>query len=1057
MLEYIIVEPEVGASHNRGHKFPFIVSDILCTDNLSLLDTFFADEEEEEEHEEEAEAEGEGDFHKEEGTKDSESFKVEHVGDDDLAAEADQQQDADKSETTQEIEGDSKVQNKEVDEVKEEDKADQVVAEGEQQEEPKAQDAVDSSEQQPTQENVESSSEKQIIEEDKSEDQSDVKLEEEKVNENNVTQENEIPKIEEKASTDQDSNVSTPDSNVESVENTQEDKAPIEESKTNTSEEGESQISQPTENETTAETEQSETENSNEAKIEPAENSNENGQDAQAQEKPIENVDTEEQISDNTPIKESSDKSNQENHNDKEVENEGEQIKDDNEEKENKPVSEPKSKEENETVQKEDQTSQNKSKVFNEESPAEAVEENNIPEKHEEEEKEPVASDQDVTPGQEEQPTEDSESNGVFYDTDQEYPAEINEEPIEDALPEEVIDTKPRKDSVGEATQAASEVDPALKKHIIDILFDFVRTEEELNPVLCGYFCKFLYTLMNHNRKGFFAYIYNPESQVVDYMIKHIYNRSISESLIKILSEDCDNVDMKKGFVLKIINSLDTQEYEGKLNSAMVLSDIMDSKAYSEIFKSAEVNKRLFELLKSEDDLTVRATFNFLNVLYKKFPFYRPKPVKDNDEDSFAKMYLPSSQQNGEDMEILDHIDTLLKEELSTIEAIIDHESKEKIGQQYGEIITPFGATKLQATKFITNIITQGNTEYALSLAACLPSLLKYSMDYPWHSMLHNNVEIIFNELFKKTSKYSDEIRTAVIAETGLADFIASLKPRVDMPISGRNIRNGVIATFINIANLLNNHESEYVQEELQKSDKWIEFVHTELQSSNENNERALAGHQSKACDSDEEATNYETSMDKLFAVFTNLKESHDSSRELDDSDEDEQVDTTNILKDIDKSSDGKSSSSKSVDSDSQDEDTRKSKSSKTKEQAKKKSKKCKVCKRSKCQCGTEQTSSEEKKEPESEAKEAQEEVKKQITQAVEEQLSTTDTNIEAPSADVQESQPIAEEAAQNKVEEEAPKKVAEESMAENNTFYDNSYWQLPSSLKLEDLLQDTY
>ena len=564
---------------------------------------------------------------------------------------------------------------------------------------------------------------------------------------------------------------------------------------------------------------------------------------------------------------------------------------------------------------------------------------------------------------------------------------------------------------------------------------------------------------MNHNRKGFFAYIYNPETEVVDYLIKHIYNRSISETLIKILSEDCEKVDMKKEFALKIINSLESQEYEGKLNSAMVLSDIMDTKAYSEIFKSAEVNKRLFELLKSEDDLTVRSTLNFLNVLYKKFPFYRPKPIKENEEDNFAKMYLPSQPQNGEDMEILEHIDKLLKEELGTIESIIDHKSRERVGQQYGEIITPFGATKLMATKFITNIISLGNTEYALSLAACLPSLLKYCNDYPWHSMLHNNVEIIFNELFKKNSRYSDEIRTAVIAETGLADFIASLQPHVDMPISGRTIRNGVIATFVIIANLLNNHESEYVQEELQKSDKWIEFVHTELQSSNDNNERALAGHQSKACDSDEEATNYETSMDKLFAVFTNLKESHDSSRELDDSDEDEHVDTTNILKDIDKSSEGKSSSTKSVNSNSQDEDTRKSKSSKTKDQTKKKSKKCKACKRSKCQCGAEQLSTEEKKGYESEkAIETKEEIKQTNQESVEEQPSaTTENNVEVTTTDAQVSQAFAQEAPQNTVEEEAPKKAPEDTIEENNIFYDNSYWQLPSNMKLEDLLQDTY
>ena len=78
--------------------------------------------------------------------------------------------------------------------------------------------------------------------------------------------------------------------------------------------------------------------------------------------------------------------------------------------------------------------------------------------------------------------------------------------------------------------------------------------------------------------------------------------------------------------------------------------------------------------------------------------------------------------------------------------------------------------------------------------------------------MLHNNVELIMTELFKKNSKYGEDLCTAIIEEAGLADFIADLTVDSKMTSSGRPIRSGVIATFINIANLLLNHKSEYVQ-----------------------------------------------------------------------------------------------------------------------------------------------------------------------------------------------------------------------------------------------------
>jgi hypothetical protein len=124
-----------------------------------------------------------------------------------------------------------------------------------------------------------------------------------------------------------------------------------------------------------------------------------------------------------------------------------------------------------------------------------------------------------------------------------------------------------------------NEFDPDAGKHIIDILFDFLRVETELNPVLCGYFCKFTNTLMNHNRKGFFSYVFDPENKVVEYLIKHIYNRSIADTLVKILCDYSEVTVDKKQFILAIIDSIETQAYEGKLNISMVLIDIMEYKS----------------------------------------------------------------------------------------------------------------------------------------------------------------------------------------------------------------------------------------------------------------------------------------------------------------------------------------------------------------------------------------------------------------------------------------------------------------------------------------------
>jgi len=47
--------------------------------------------------------------------------------------------------------------------------------------------------------------------------------------------------------------------------------------------------------------------------------------------------------------------------------------------------------------------------------------------------------------------------------------------------------------SLSEPSTAAESTELNLpSKHIIDILFDFLWTDEEWNPVLCGYFVKLL-------------------------------------------------------------------------------------------------------------------------------------------------------------------------------------------------------------------------------------------------------------------------------------------------------------------------------------------------------------------------------------------------------------------------------------------------------------------------------------------------------------------------------------------------------------------------------------
>ena len=78
------------------------------------------------------------------------------------------------------------------------------------------------------------------------------------------------------------------------------------------------------------------------------------------------------------------------------------------------------------------------------------------------------------------------------------------------------------------------------KYELFEKMLSFLNTDQELNNVLCGYFCKLFQVLVGNKPKEVFSYIYN-NPQCIDLLVKHIYNKSISEVLVRVLNVS-DNV-----------------------------------------------------------------------------------------------------------------------------------------------------------------------------------------------------------------------------------------------------------------------------------------------------------------------------------------------------------------------------------------------------------------------------------------------------------------------------------------------------------------------------------
>lgn len=92
---------------------------------------------------------------------------------------------------------------------------------------------------------------------------------------------------------------------------------------------------------------------------------------------------------------------------------------------------------------------------------------------------------------------------------------------------------------------------------------------------------------MSNKTKEVFTYVYN-HPQTLEMLVKHLYNKSISEVLIRLLNVS-DNVfeegnevnaeQIRQSFIYKVVEKLNPKfTFEDHLNSQGLLSELVDFK-----------------------------------------------------------------------------------------------------------------------------------------------------------------------------------------------------------------------------------------------------------------------------------------------------------------------------------------------------------------------------------------------------------------------------------------------------------------------------------------------
>lgn len=76
------------------------------------------------------------------------------------------------------------------------------------------------------------------------------------------------------------------------------------------------------------------------------------------------------------------------------------------------------------------------------------------------------------------------------------------------------------------------------RQELLDFLFSFIQDgEKELNPVLCGYFCKMVNCLLTKRAKQTLTYLFTHPNTLMN-MVHHMESRGVYEILMRVLRID---------------------------------------------------------------------------------------------------------------------------------------------------------------------------------------------------------------------------------------------------------------------------------------------------------------------------------------------------------------------------------------------------------------------------------------------------------------------------------------------------------------------------------------
>lgn len=225
--------------------------------------------------------------------------------------------------------------------------------------------------------------------------------------------------------------------------------------------------------------------------------------------------------------------------------------------------------------------------------------------------------------------------------------------------------------------QEEEDATPANKFHLLDRLFKFIRTEaeeSELNPVLSGYFCKLVSLLISRKQKQLVPYVFDKESNVIDFLLKHVEQKSISEILNKLLTQiDTDYEpelmaqiqEKQQKAVSVLISKLGPELHEeNNLNGSAIIRDMCEIKEFYNLVCKKENIKQIVDYSLAAMGASTKASKTSSLTVLNQIIYLHIEKQKKKDQNRADRTKLDNGIEDEDDMIVQQNSDDEANDDL---------------------------------------------------------------------------------------------------------------------------------------------------------------------------------------------------------------------------------------------------------------------------------------------------------------------------------------------------------------------------------------------------------